>query len=190
MSELSIFSEIIVRHIEGVMLHTDLADMFDFMAMRGFKREQEYHALKEFCEMRGVSRYAINHINQMPNGQGAKGKDIISAAWYNATRYQVSENDRKSKTKELYSKWQEWEKETKELYEKKYKELMDLGAVASALKVKEIICDVDYELKCLERCMLEYSAVGWDIEYIMYKQPEIHDCYEKKMKDDIKVVMC
>lgn len=190
MSEYTIFNEIVVREIEGVMMHTDLADIFDFMALRGFKREHEYRALEEFCTMRGVSRYAINHINQMPNGQGAKQKDIIPSNWYAATRFQVSESDRKSKTREVYLKWHDWEKETKSLYEKKYKELIDLGAVASANKVRELICDVDKELKCIQRSVLEYSAVGWDMSYIMYHQDEIHDYYEQKTADEIKVVMC
>ena len=190
MSEITIFNEIVVRQIEGVMMHTDLADIFDFMGLRGFKREHEYHALLEFCEMRSVSRYAINHIEQMPNGQGAKQKDIIPSSWYGATRFDVGESDRKNKVKELYTKWHTWEKETKSIYEKKYKELIDLGAVASALKVKELVCDVDKELKCIEREYIEYSAIGWDMSYIMYHQSEIHDKYKEKAKEDIKVEIC
>ena len=30
MSEITVFNEIVVRQIEGVMMHTDLADIFDF----------------------------------------------------------------------------------------------------------------------------------------------------------------
>ena len=190
MSEYTIFNDIVIRQIEGVMMHTDLADIFDFMGLHGFKREQEYHALSEFCSMRGVSRYAINHINQIPNSKGAKQKEIIPANWYNATRFQVSESDRKGKLKELYTKWQEWEKETKSLYEEKYKELIEIGAVASALKIKELVCDVDKELKCIDRCIIEYSAIGWDMSYIMYKQCDIHADYEQKTKEDIHVTMC
>ena len=42
---------------------------------------------------------------------------------------------------------------------------------------------VDEELKYLTREMLEYKAVDYDMDYIMFKQNEIHECYKEKQKE-------
>jgi len=190
-SEISIFSEIVVHQIEGVMIHDDIANIMDFMGLRGFKREHEYHALKEFCEMRSVNRYAINHVNYIPNGKGAnRPVTIIPESWYNASRFKVSESERKNKIKEVYDKWREYETQTKVFYQSKFEELCELGAIASANKINCLIKDVDKELKRVERKMLEYDAVGWDMLYIVEQQECIHDEYEQKTKDTIKIEMC
>lgn len=184
MSELSIFNEIVKKKIEGVMFHDDMANIMDFMGLRGFKRQQEYRALSEFIEMRNIERYAINHINYMSNGKGAnRVVDVIPDSWYNATRFQVSDSDRKTHLKDLFNKWRTWEIETKSFLQSSFKELCSMGAIASANKVNELICDVDEELKCLEREILEFSAVGWDMVYIIEIQYDMHEKYKKKTKE-------
>lgn len=190
-SEMTIFNEIVKHQIEGLMFHIDCANVFDFLGMCGFKREQEYHALSEFIEMRGVERYVINHISYIPNGNGAnRPASIIPDSWYNANRCQVGDADRKGKIKEIYSKWREWETETKLFYQHKYQELVELGAIASANKVNCLIKNVDKELKCVEREYIEYNAVTWDMVYIMEKQDKIHDIYEEKTRNNLKIEMC
>jgi hypothetical protein len=194
MQEQTIFNEIIAHQIEGIMFHDDLADMFDFMALKGYKREHEYHALCEFAEMRGMSRYMINHISHLPNTDNiiVSRETPIPQSWKatNVTRYNVTESDRKSKVKELLTKWVEWEKDTKEFYQKKFKELCDEGYIACADKVNKLVKDVDCELKHAERQWLDLSAVGWDMVYICEMQENIHDKYEKLTEDKIKVKMC
>ena len=141
--------------------------------------------------MRGVERYAINHINYMPNGDGANRViDVIPSSWYNADRFKVTDSDRKMKVKELFSKWREYETEVKLSLQHSFQELVELGAIASANKVNELICDVDMELKCLEREMLEYCSLNWDMLYIIEKQDMIHDKYEEKTKNDIFITIC
>ena len=190
-SEMSIFNEIVKHQIEGLMFHEDMAGIMDFMGFHGFKREHEYHALSEFAELRGVERYAINHINYIPNGKGSnRPVEVIPDNWYKASRFEVTENDRKNKVKELYTKWREYEIETKVFYQVKFQELVEIGAIASANKVDCLINAVDQELKCVERKLIEYNSIGWDMMYIMEQQDEIHDKYEDKTKKHIKVEMC
>lgn len=190
-NEITIFNELVKHKVEGVMFHIDMANIMDFMGLCGFKREHEYHALKEFADMRGIERYAINHINYMPNANGAnRVVDVIPSGWYNANRFQVNESDRRNKVRELYSKWKDWECDTKCFLEKSFKELVEIGAIASANKVNKLIFDVDMELKHLEREMIEYNSIGYDMVYIMEKQQEMHDYYEDLTKEKIKVEMC
>lgn len=188
--EITIFNEILAHEIEGVMFHDDMADMFDFLSLRGYKRMHEYHCLSEFAEMRSVSRYMINHLNHLPNTDGqVKGKDVVPSMWKSssASRFNVSENDRKAKVKELFTAWVDWEKETKDLYQRKFKELCDMGHVACADKINELVEEVDCELKYAQRMWLDLSAVGWDMLYIMQKQDEIHDHYAELTEERIKI---
>ena len=54
-----IFNAISNHQIEGIMLHGQMADYFDFLSLHGFKRMQEYHYLDESTCMRSVHRYYI-----------------------------------------------------------------------------------------------------------------------------------
>lgn len=191
MTGIEIFNEINARLIEAVMLHCDLANMFDFMGLQGFKREHEYRAMKEFAEMRGVNRYAINHLGIMPsNNNFGRAKEIIPNSWKGAKRMDVTESDRKSKVKDLFYKWHDWEHETKDLYQRKFKEFVNAGMIACANKVNELITNVDNELKMLERQVILYSSVGWDVYFIATKQDEIHAEYEKKTDEHFRIKFC
>ena len=54
---------------------------------------------------------------------------------------------------------------------------------------KEIKC-VDNNLKCATRLMLDYKAIGYDANYVMYDQKELHEKFENRLKDGCKVEMC
>lgn len=181
MTGIDIFNELIAHEIEGVMLHCDLANMFDFMGLHGFKRQHEFRALEEFAEMRGMNRYAINHLGVMPSGGNVgRTKEIVPNTWKGAKRTDVTESDRKSRVKDLFARWNEWERETKDLYQKRFKDLVNLGMIACANKVNELIVAADKELKLAEREFILYSSVGWEMYFIASKQDELHEEYEKK----------
>lgn len=142
----------------------------------------QYHALKEFCEMRGVSRYAVNHLNKMLADSSHSPIRITPTGWRNASRFDMGENDKKAYIKEFFKKWREWETQTKAFYENKFKELTDGGYIACANKINELIRDVDKELKCLEREFLTISSTGFDMLFIASRQDELHRFYEEKEK--------
>lgn len=183
MTPIEILSEIHTHQIKGVMLHDELATVYDFMALRGYKRMHEYHALAEFVNARSTSRYAVNHLNQMLLDGNPTIAKITPTSWKSATRFDVGESDRKTYVKELFKKWRAWEQETKAFYQTKFKDLMSLGAVSCANKVNELIKDVDCELKILEREYLVISTPGFDMLFIAERQDEIHEEYEAKEKE-------
>ena len=56
--------------------------------------------------------------------------------------------------------------------------------------MKELICDVDCELKKAESYQLEKEAVNYDLVLITEEQKMKHDKYQKKMENDIGVKLC
>lgn len=103
--------------------------------------------------------------------------------WYSYTRSEVDNRTKQSALKDFFSRLKSWETETKRLYCDMYREACNDGYIADAIKIKELIEEVDNELKCVERKHLEYKTVDFDLSYIMYQQCELHDKYKNKEKE-------
>lgn len=176
--------ECIVEHqIEGIMFHEQASKMLDFLGFRGLKRWQEYRYFAEIAEMRSVNRYAINHHNMMISEGKPNDPELIPSSWYSYTRSEVDNRTKQSALKDFFSRLKSWETETKRLYCDMYREACNDGYIADAIKIKELIEEVDNELKCVERKHLEYKTVDFDLSYIMYQQCELHDKYKNKEKE-------
>lgn len=162
--EINIFNELIDHVLEGVMFHHDTANLMAFLGCKEKMKEHREHEDNELCNLRCLEKYCITHLDCLPKSEGIKRyEEVIPASWIGASRFDVSNNDRKGKVKDVYQKWRKWETGTKEFFSKKYEELIKLGAVASAEKISKFICDVDHELKKLEQEYLKLSANDWEI---------------------------
>lgn len=184
-----IYAKIAQHMVKGLMFHEQLANYYDFLGLRGYKRCHEYHFLAENCAYREVCRYFINHHNKLIPYLPVEDPKVIPDSWYRYTRQDVDNGTKKNAIKNALSSWVEWEKETKQLYEQMYKELMDIGEVASALKIKELICDVDCELKKVERYYIDCKSIDFDLQSIVPSQKEMHQKYRKK-EEKLGVHIC
>lgn len=184
-----IYSKIAEHMINGMMFHEQMANYYDFLGLQGYKRCHEYHYLAETCAYRGVCRYFINHHDMLIPEPRFDNENVIPDSWYNHVRGDVDASTKKNAVKTGLTKWVEWERETKHLYEEMYKEAMEIGEVASACKIKELIHDVDCELKKAERYWLNKEAINYDIGAIIAEQKRKHDKYKRKM-EKIGVHIC
>lgn len=178
-----IYSELSAHMVKGLMAHEQLANYYDFLGLKGYKRCHEYHYLDETCNYRRLCRYFINHHSKLIPEREIENPDIIPSSWYRYTRQNVDNTTKVNAVRNGVTLWVDWETETKELYERMYTELINIGEVASALKLKEFICDVDKELKEAERKQLDLRAVDFSLEYIIQTQHDIHKKYKEKMKE-------
>lgn len=177
-----VYSKISSHMIKGMMIHEQLANYYDFLGLQGYKRCHEYHFMQESCAYRGINRYFINHHDMLIPEAEFDNPEVIPASWYEHTRGDVDSSTKKNAVKVGLTKWVEWERDTKKLYQEMYQELMNIGEVASACKIKELICDVDCELKKAERYWLNKEATGYDIVQIVDEQKCKHKKYCKKME--------
>lgn len=184
-----IFAEISKLLIENVMRHEQFADAMDFLGFRGFKRQGEYHYLKENAELRGLHRYSINHFNRIIFDKDIPNPRLIPASWEGATRQQVDESTRKKYVRQMFTEWHDWEVLAREKYQKWYKDLVADGHIDAGCKVLELLKDNEKEIKCLQRQIIEYNAVDWDMSYIMFQQESLHEHYREKEKE-IGVDIC
>ena len=177
-----IYSELAAHKIKGMMMHENLANYYDFLGLKGYKRCHEYHFLEETCSFRKLNRYYINHHNKLIPEKDVEPLVVIPDSWYKVTRLEVDIATKKSAIKNGLTVWHNWEKETKKLYESMYKELMEINEVASAIYLKDCICDVDKELKQVERYMINKIAIDFDLSVIIPEQHEWHEKYRCKAK--------
>lgn len=182
-----IFSKINNHMIEGMMLHEQMANYYDFLGLDGFKRMHEYHFLKEAAQMRGINRYYINHYNMLVHDASTKNPEAVPMAWHKYARQDVDASTKRNAVKTACEKWHAWEKETKKLYQESYMQLCDLGEIAAACKIKELVKAVDMELKGVERLHIKLKSIDYDLPTIILMQDDMHDKYKSKK---IKIDMC
>ena len=178
----AIFEKVINRQISALMFHDEMADMYDFLGLAGFKRLHEYQYFCESTEYKAVKRYFLNHHNMLLSIDEPVKKEYIPNDWKNYSRFDVNSQLRRQYAEKTMLEYWEWEKGTKCCLECCAKELLDMGMVADFEIVGKLVSDVDKELKCLERLVLKLKAVDFDPVYIVEAQPEIHEKYKKKTK--------
>ena len=177
-----IFEKIVSRQVTALMFHDNMADLYDFLGLVGFKRMHEYKYLSESIEMRGIKRYFINHHNMLLEEPHVTPEKVIPTDWIGHTRNDVNIQTRRQYVEKSVEDYCEWEKDTKCCLEECAKTLLDMGAIADFNKVQELIEDVDKELKKAERLYIKLCSVDFDPVYIMEIQPEIHEKYKSKTK--------
>lgn len=180
-----IYSSLASHMILGMMTHQHLANYYDFLGLKGYKRCHEYHYLKQTCAYRKLCRYYINHFNRLIPQSIIEPPNIIPASWFIYTRFDVDPQTKQKAVKNGLEAWVNWERQTKYLYENMYIEAMNIGQVAAALKIKGLVCDVDKELKEAERYHLNKKALNYDLYDIISDQECKHQKYKKKTQEEI-----
>lgn len=177
-----IFSALSAHMIKGMMIHDQLANYYDFLSLRGYKRCHEYHFKKESCGYRKLNRYYLNHYHRLIGEERVDDPKIIPESWYKYSRSDVDMQTKKNAIKSGMQRWVSWEKETKEKLQDVYLELLDKGEIATASFINKFIKDVDRELKYAERKMLDLSSVDYDMTYILEEQSVLHDKYKNESR--------
>lgn len=184
-----IYGAINTRQITALMFHDEMADLFDFLGLRGFKRMHEYQYLVESAEHRALKRYYLNHHGMLLPDEEIDSIDVIPDEWYQYNRMDVTPAVRKQAVQRAMEQYRTWESDTKTLYEKCAAHLMAWQKVADFNKVNDLIKDVDTELKYLERLCIELKAVDYDCSFIEILQDKYHEKYKEKSKD-IGINLC
>lgn len=184
-----VYSIVNNRQITALMFHDDMADMFDFLGLKGFKRMHEYQYLIESAEHRALKRYYINHHGKLMPDSTLTPVKVIPEGWIQYSRMDVTPSIRKQAVQQGMEKYLEWETETKAIYSKMAAYLMDWQKVSDFNKINALIKDVDMELKYLERLCLELKSVDYDSAYVGMLQDKYHEKYRKKC-EEIGVSIC
>lgn len=191
MSNIDILNKVINSKLTGVMLHDDMQQIFDFLNLRGYKREQEYRTLDEMAEYKGLCRYMINVNNVFPNKEKSERIEIKNlSALKTVYRNEIKAEQKQRIIKELFELWREWEKETIEELEIYTTKLAQINKNKDAKVTRKLLEDTVKELKYLERQIIELEDVNYELHHIYCLQNEIHEKFKEKTENEIKINFC
>ena len=176
-----VFTKIATHMLNGIMVHEQLANYYDFLGLCGYKKCHEYHFYSESISYRKICSYHINTFNRLISEQIPNTASIIPQSWYRHNRFDVDSNTKRNAIQSGLNKWVNWERETKTLYQSMYKELIDIGEIDAANMVSKLVDDVSSELKSAEQYLLNKELVGYNMSDILDEQDCEVEEYEKKI---------
>ena len=181
-----IFTELSTRMLKGMMTHEQLSNYYKFLGLNGYAKCHEYHFMKETCNYRKLQRYYLSHYNQLVQESEFDNPSVIPESWYNYTRQDVDPSTKKTAVKNGLTLWVSWEEETKKLYESLYKELCELGEIASANLLIDYITDVTQEVKDAQGYLINKISTGFDMTDIVQEQSKKHKKYKNLINEIVE----
>ena len=167
---------------EGIMYHDEMAKAYDFLGLHGYAQCQNYHYIEESNGYRHLSHYYAIHYFKLLQIENVQRPKLIPESWYKYTTMAVDTGTKRNAIKELMTKWVDWEKSTKKLYQEMRQELIAIGEVAAATYIEKYIEDVTSELWHAEKKLLQLETIGYDIVTIITHQEDIYNKYKKKLR--------
>lgn len=165
-----IFSRMKAHALEGMVFHDEMVRYFDFLNLCGYRDCHKWHYDDETEGYRKLCEYYMNHFNRLLPTQPMERPDVIPPSWLGYTRQDVDTGTKASAVKTAIKRWVQWERETKDLYESMYAELLNENEIAAAKFVCGYVQNVDNELKEAEKVHINLETVGYDIGYILSNQ--------------------
>lgn len=161
-----VFGRISTHMIEGMMLHDQMTDAFNFLTLPNFRKLQERRYYEESQSMRDLHVYFISHYNMLMDEGRPEDPHAIPRNWMGYSRQQVTMETKRKAIRDLIEHWVKWETETKHCYEKACMELMECGEVAAAEYVKKLVMDVNEELAYAQMLHIRLEGIGYDMPTI------------------------
>lgn len=177
-----IFSKLSAHMVKGLMIHDKIAQAYNFLNLKGYKKCHEYHYFSESYNYKCLQNYYLEQYRKLIPEEKFEEPEIIPAKWYAYSKEDVDTNTKRNAVKEMMKMWVDWEQETKKTLESSYKELYEMGEICAAKKISKFLADVDMELKSARNKYINLETIGYDITAIVKEQKDLHKKYEKKIK--------
>lgn len=178
-----IFSGIAEHMVKGLMVHEQLANYYDFLGLQGYKKCHECHFFEESKTYRKLCHYYIKTYNKLIPEMRFENPEVIPVSWYQYTRQDVDIKTKRNAVQTGLNKWVSWERSTLTMYQKMYKQLIELGEIAAAGMLMCIINDVQNELQTAEKYQLNKVAIDYDMAEIINEQKILHHKYKNMIKN-------
>ena len=179
-----IFSTLAAHMQEGLLVHQQLADIYSFLNLCGYKKCHEYHYYEESRNYRCLCNFYMEQYYKLipPKDPKTKTKELIPSSWYKYEKIDVDANTKRTAVKEMMQEWVNWEKETKKLLETSYKDLYEQEEICAAMKIAYFLEDVSKELKHAQKKQIDLDSSGYDLPSIIKEQKSLHKEYKKKIR--------
>ena len=165
-----IFSDLTNHMLEGLMMHEQFIDYYDFLGLPGYSKCHQRHFKEENKAYRDINHYYITTKNKLLPTPKFPQPEVIPPSWRQYTRQQVDMKTKQNAVKMGLEYWVNWELDTYDFYQQIHKNLMELNLVADAEKVKDLILDVQEEITTATQYHLNKIATNYDMTDIIEEQ--------------------
>lgn len=173
-----IFKILATHMVKGCKTHEELANYYDFLSLKGFRACHEHQYIEESCGYRKLCRYYMKHYKKLIQPDKVQEVKLIPSSWYGHERQDVDIILKRESAKTGFETWINWQKETKNLYENMYSELIALNQIATAMFLKKYICDVTKEIEKAEKEYIKYTDLDFRIEFLIQDQKKLYHKYK------------
>lgn len=164
------------RLLAGVMFHTEMADLFHFLGLKGFYKWQKYQMCEELEHLQNFKCYILKYHHMLIDLQNAEQPEkLIPNEWYSRSALEVSQTDITNNLKSALDKYVKWEEETKKVL---YDEIANLESVSDKDQVEELIEDVECELATVEALRQKIQVTSFSPIFIQTLQKEFCEIYK------------
>lgn len=167
------------RQVGGMMIHEQMADLFDLLNLHGYKRWHEYRFLEESINMRLTKRFCVAVADKIALTSDITDPKGLPSIFINKLRKDVS--DKLDIVKGAFEKIATWEKDTLKLLNDLYISSQQIKAGEVAQFIMQSIKHVAEELKYINRELQTLRDVS-NLDIIIEKQDKTHDEYKDKIK--------
>lgn len=173
-----IYAAINARQLTALMFHSEMADLFGFLNLKGFQDMHEHQYLCESACYRALRNFYLNQYGKVLEEDDPIPEEVFPEDWYNYKRSEVTPETRRQAVQVAMEQYLEWEEETKECYTRYASMLKSWGKSADHNKIHKMIREVDEELKRIERMHTELKSSGFSMDHIMSLQTKLSRKYD------------
>lgn len=163
----NIMQEIYNHQMDGVIFHSSLVYMYDFLRLRGMKKWQKRQLEEETKCFHKVQHHFIKHYHMLLKPDAPeKLNSAIPDAWYSVDSMDLSADDIRKELKKSLDIILDWEEKTCKFLREKSKSLIELDAFDEYMLVKEMMSHVAAEINYVQNLVMELESVNYDAVYI------------------------
>lgn len=168
---------------KAISFHEQLADYFCFLGLHGYKKMLEYQYMDECEAKRHLHKRYIDQHHKIIIPKEVHAPMLIPKDWSKYKTTDIDDSLIPKFVKSALDEYKKWEEQTKEFLKEQCAILMETNMIPDYEYVKEMIVDVEHELKKIRRMTDSLNGTGYDVTMIHGSQDKYYDEYKKKFDD-------
>ena len=99
-----IFSQLVAHMKKGVLIHSQMTDLFGFLNLKKYKKRQEKQFYEENKNCRELQDYYLNRYQKLLPELPVENPALIPQNWIKYTKSEVDTNTKRSTVKDLFKR--------------------------------------------------------------------------------------
>ena len=167
MTKSEILIEIANRKLNGVMIHSDVCDIFNLMGFEKLKNQHQEQMLLEQKEYSSIKCFAIKEINKIPVPKNDFTRINPLQVIQNGERMQITREQKATVYYEMMEFLINYESKTISYFSEWAKQLLQIDEMVAFNKVNCLIQSTNIELEGYKKELIKYNDLNRNIDFII-----------------------